>query len=129
MRIVYPTVTNMGLGNNLITLAKAYLISEACQMTYQPPIWPSNIHVWPPTNNGYGYYFPATAGDKFRLGIFSNLARIQKRLSIRLGPPSLTFRREDYENYCRADLMDVGNACLAFLKSQGLDDPSSSVTL
>jgi hypothetical protein len=126
MRIVYPTITNMGLGNNLITVAKAHLIAESCQMNYQTPIWSQNIHVWPPTNNGYGHYFPSTTVDRIRLGLFSYQQRIQNKLSIRIWPPVLSFRRQDY---FRTQVVDMGEASQAYLKTIGLDDPSKSVVL
>lgn len=126
MRIVYPTITSMGLGNNLITLAKAHLIAESCNMTYQRPEWPSNIHVWPPTKSGYGYYFPTTVADKVRLSLFSYQLRIQRKLSNRLWPPAMLFRREDY---WRTGILDMGEACLAHMKTLGLDDPSRSAVV
>jgi len=124
MRIVYPTVTEQGLGNNLLTVAKAYLIAQSCQMTYQPPVWPPTMHVWPPTKNGYGYYFPSTVGDKSRLSLFSYLFRIQRRFHIRLGPPILHFGKD---HYGKSRILDIGEACLAYLKTMELDDPAKSV--
>ena len=126
MRIVYPTVTEQGLGNNLLTIAKAYLIAESCQMRYQAPVWPPTMHVWPPTKNGYGYYFPSTLGDKSRLSLFSYLFRIQRKYHIRIGPPVLHFGKDDYE---KSRILDMGEACLAYLKTMELDDPAKSVVL
>jgi len=126
MRIAYPSVTRMGLGNNLITVAKAYLIADSCGMHYQRPAWPANEHVTPPTSNGYGYYFPASLPERVRLRCLSSLHRIQKRVPIRLGPPVLAFDRPQYE---QIGITDVGQACAVYLRSLGLDDHEKSVVV
>jgi hypothetical protein len=126
MRIAYPTVTNMGLGNNLITVAKAHLIADSCHMTYQPPTWPSNEHVTPPTKNGYGYYFPTTLTDRVRLQVFHQLRRVQQKLKVPVGPPVLNFGRADYE---RLGVEDIGEACAAYLEQRGLNDPATSAVV
>jgi hypothetical protein len=126
MRIAYPTVTSCGLGNNLITIAKAYLIAQACRMTYQPPVWPRTIHVQPVTRNGYGYYFPSPVRDKVILNLFSYSFRAQRRFRIRIGPPILRFDRNHYEKIA---VEDAGESCLTYLKTLGLDDPAKSVVV
>jgi hypothetical protein len=126
MRIAYPTVTNMGLGNNLITVAKAYLIADSCQMTYQPPSWPPNEHVTPPTKDGYGYYFPTTLTDRMRLEVFRQLRRVQQKLKVPVGPPVVLFGRADYD---RLGVVDVGEACAAYLEGRGLHDSAKSAVV
>ncbi len=126
MRMVYPTVSSCGLGNNLIAIAKAFLIARACRMTYQPPVWPPTIHVQPPTKNGYGYYFPSPVRDKALLNLLSYLFRVQRKLHIRLGLPTLHFDRNHYEKIA---VEDIGESCLAYLKTLGLDDPAKSVVV
>ena len=126
MRIVYPIVTGHGLGNNLVTVAKAYSIAKACKMTYQPPIWPRAIHVWPPTKKGYGYYWHSTLGDKIRLRLFSYLSKFQGKFNIQVGPRMVRFDRNDYE---KTGIVDMGEACLEYLKQFGLEDPATSVVV
>jgi hypothetical protein len=124
--MVYPTVTSCGLGNNLITVAKAHLISESCQMEYQTPVWPPNQHVWPQTRDGYGYYFPTGLSDRVRISVFSYGRRIQQKLSIPFLLPFIYFRREDYQ---RIGIPDVGEACLKHLEGLGLDKPNKSAVV
>jgi hypothetical protein len=123
MRVVYPTVTSMGFGNNVITLAKAHLIAESCALTYQRPLWPPTEHVAGEAR-GYGYYLPWTLGDRARVTAFSYLSRLQRKLGVPPWPPCVLFAREDFE---RTRVMDVGEACRAHLAHSGLDDPAKSV--
>jgi hypothetical protein len=125
-RLAFPTVTQNGLGNTILAVAKAYLMAETCQMTYQPQVWPYCPHVKPVTHNGYGYYFPSSLADRIRLRLISYNAGIQRRLGVQLLWPRLVFTDQDY---ARTGITDVGEACLAYLKSQGLDDPSQSVVM
>jgi hypothetical protein len=125
MRFVYPTVTTNGFGNNVITLAKAYLISQSCRMTYLPPIWPSTVHV-PGSKNGYGYYFPSTLSDWIRFRTFESLFRVQRKLDLRLWPPMVLFDRIVYE---QTKVVDAGDACLAYLKTLGLEDATRPVVV
>ncbi len=126
MRFVYPSVTDCGLGNNLITVAKAYSIAETCKMSYQAPVWPPNQHIKPPTKSGYGYYFPTTLADRARVTIFSYQLRLQNKLSTRLWPPVLYFRRQDYG---ATGVTDVGEACLRHLQTLGLDEFDKSLVV
>ena len=126
VRFAYPTITSNGLGNNLVTLAKAYLISESCGLTYQPPVWPSNIHVWPPASNGYGCFFPTTLTDRLRLQFFDYELRLQAKLSKRFWPTTVRFTRD---NYWKHNVVDIGESCLLHLRSVGLDDPSRSLVV
>lgn len=123
MRIVYPTVTAMGLGNNVIALAKAHLIAESCALTYQRPIWPPTEHV-AGERRGYGYYLPWTVGDRLRVTALSYLRRLQRKVSIPPWPPVVEFGREQYE---RTRRVDVGDACRLHLRQSGLDDATRSV--
>src|SRR5439155_19502393 len=123
MRVVYPTISSMGFGNNVLTLAKAHLIAESCALQYQRPIWPRTEHV-PGERHGYGYYFPWTVRDRLWVTVFSSLYRVQRKLSVPPWPPCVFFRREDYE---RTRQLDVGEACRAHLAESGLDDPTKSV--
>lgn len=125
MRLVFPTVTSCGFGNNVITLAKAHLIAESCQMTYQAPVWPWCEHVKPEVPNGYGYYFPSSPADKRRLKWIGLQYRMQRKLPIKLWP-TLEF---DRNVYARIGIEDVGECCRAWLKEMGLDDPSRSLVL
>lgn len=124
LRVVYPTVTNCGLGNNLMTVAKAYLIGQSCQMAYQPPVWPPTIHVKPITKNGYGYYFPSSSSDRIRTSLFEYSLRFQRKVRFGGWPPVLFFQREHYES---TGIEDIGEACLNYLKTLALDDPRRSV--
>jgi hypothetical protein len=125
MRFVYPTVTTNGFGNNVITLAKAFLISQSCRMTYLPPLWPPTVHV-PGSKNGYGYYFPSTLTDRGRLRAFESLFRVSRKLGVRLWPPMVLFDRTDYE---QTQVEDAGDACLAYLKTLGLEDATRPVVV
>lgn len=123
LRVVYPTVSAMGFGNNVIALAKAHLIAESCAMTYQRPIWPPTEHV-PGERRGYGHYLQWTGWDRLRVAIFSHLSRLQRKFSVPPWPPCVSFRREDY---AEAGQTDVGEACRLHLRRRGLDDPGRSV--
>ena len=123
MRVVYPSVTPMGFGNNVITLAKTHLIAESCGLAYQRPIWPPTEHV-PGQRRGYGYYFPWTVADRARVATFSLLQRLQRKFGVPPWPRTVFFRREDYE---RTRQLDVGEACRAHLANAGLDHPTKSV--
>ena len=125
MRFVYPIVTSMGFGNNLITLAKAYLIAESCGMRYHAPVWPPSAHM-PGSKNGYGSYFPSTISDRMRAKYFSYQYRIQRKLSTRLWPPIVFFHRKDYE---KIGVPDVGKACLEHLERLGLAGPSHGLVV
>ncbi|HRE49669.1 MAG TPA: hypothetical protein PLD47_18235, partial [Aggregatilineales bacterium] len=125
MRVVYPYVTNEGFGNNVVTLAKAWLISQSCGMRYQRPAWQFSHHVQPPTPNGYGYYFPTTRGDALRLKTYDLLFRAQAKLK-RQVIPTIFF---DYAHYAETGIIDVGEACRVMLQQQGLDSPRQSVVL
>lgn len=124
-RFVYPTVTANGLGNNIITLAKAYLIAQSCSLDYRHPIWPPCEHVKPATPNGYGHYFPIKAADNLKLRLTEYQFRIQRKLGFQLWP-TVYFKREDY---ARTGVMDAGEACLSYLKELGLDDPDKSLVV
>jgi hypothetical protein len=126
LRVAYPTVTDCGLGNNLMAVAKAYLIAQSCQLKYQPPVWPPTIHVKPATKNGYGYYFPSSSNDRVRTALFAYSLRLQRKLKFRIGPPVLEFTRESYE---RTRIQDIGEACLGYLKGLGFHDPVRSVVV
>ncbi len=126
MRLAYPSITDCGLGNNLITVAKAYSIAERCKLQYQPPVWPPNQHIKPATRNGYGYYFPTTLADQARVTFFSYQLRLQNKLSTRLWPPVIYFRRQDYG---ATGVTDVGEACLKHLRTLGLDESDRSLVV
>lgn len=123
MRIAYPTVTDQGFGNNLITVAKAYLIAQSCEMNYLPPVWPRNLV---PPLHGYDYYFPATILQKIETGLFSYMMRAQRKLGVQIGVPTLYFDRHLYNNI---SVIDAGEACLAHLKTLGLDDRGRSLVV
>ena len=122
MRVVYPMVTSMGFGNNVITLAKAYLIAESCALAYQRPLWPPTEHV-AGEPRGYGYYLPWSAGDRLRVTAYSYLSRLQRKLAVPPWPPFVLFRREDYE---QTRVTDVGESCHTHLAKTGLDDMKST---
>ena len=123
MRIAYPTVTIQGFGNNLITVAKAYLIAQSCEMNYLQPVWPRNI-VAP--LYGYDYYFPATSLQKIETSLFSYMIRAQRKLGVQIGFPTLYF---DKYLYRKIGITDAGEACLAHLKTLGLADRSRSLVV
>ncbi|MGH9970450.1 MAG: hypothetical protein ACREBG_22035 [Pyrinomonadaceae bacterium] len=123
MRIAYPTVTDQGFGNNLIAVAKAYLIAQTCEMNYLQPIWPRNLV---PPLHGYDYYFPATVPQKIETGLFSYMIRAQRKLGLQIGFPALYF---DRHLYGRTGITDAGEACLAYLKTLGLDDRARSLVV
>ena len=125
IRFVYPFVTSTGLGNNVIALARAHLIAESCQMTYQTPIWPPCEHVKPPTPNGYGYYFPTTLADRLKIELALFQRRVQGKLRIQLWPILLL----DANDYKQIGVVDVGEACRVYLKNRGLDDPAESLVV
>ena len=125
IRFVYPFVTSTGLGNNIIALARAHLIAESCQMTYQAPIWPPCEHVKPPTPNGYGYYFPTTLADKLKIKLTLFQRRVQGKSHVQLWP-ILLFGANDYK---QIGVVDVGEACRVYLRNRGLDDPAKSVVV
>lgn len=125
MRLVFPTVTPMGFGNNVITLAKAHLIAEACQMEYLPPAWPPCPHVKPPSPDGYGHYLKSTTLEKLKWQFVQYQFRAQRRLGLELWP-TLIFDRADYRETGRTD---VGEACLEYLRRRGLEDPKRSVVV
>ena len=126
MRMTYPEVTSMGLGNNLITVAKAHRIAESCQMTYQRPAWPRTEHVRPARRDGYSYYFPTTRAHRMRLAVFRQLLRIQRKLRLPIGPPVVPF---DRATYARLGIADAGEACAAYLAERGLSDPARSAVV
>jgi hypothetical protein len=115
----------MGFGNNVITLAKAYLISQSCRMTYLPPVWPPCKHVAAAVSKGYGYYFPSSLCDRLKLSLADYQYRIQRKLRLQLWP-TLSF---DPRDYAQTGVIDIGDACLVYLKNLGLDDPNKSVVL
>jgi hypothetical protein len=123
MRIVYPTVTDQGFGNNLIAVAKAYLIAQSCEMNYLQPVWPPNVI---PPLHGYDYYFPATILQKIETGLFSYMIRAQRKLGVQIGFPTLYFDRDLYR---KIGITDAGEACFAYLKTLGLDDPARSLVV
>jgi hypothetical protein len=123
MRIAYPTVTHQGFGNNLITVAKAYLIAQSCDMKYLPPVWPPNAI---PPLNGYDYYFPATKLQRFETDLFSYLFRAHRKLGVKIPFPTLFLDRALYE---KSGIADAGEACLGYLNSLGLDDPTRSLVV
>ena len=123
MRIAYPTVTDQGFGNNLITVAKAYLIAQSCEMNYLQPVWPPNKL---PPLYGYDYYFPTTILQKIQTGLFSYMIRAQRKLGVQIGFPTLYF---DRFLYGETGITDAGEACLAHLKTVGLDDRAKSLVV
>jgi hypothetical protein len=123
MRIAYPTVTNHGFGNNLIAVAKAYLIAQSCEMNYLQPVWPSNVI---PPLHGYDYYFPATILQKIETGLFSYMIRAQRKLGVKIGFPTLYF---DRYLYGKIGITDAGEACLAHLQTLGLADRAKSLVV
>jgi hypothetical protein len=123
VRISYPSVTDQGFGNNLITVAKAYLIAQSCEMDYLKPIWPSNKL---PPLYGYDYYFPATILQKTQTELLSYMHRVQRKFGVKVGPPTLYF---DRHTYGKIGITDAGEACLAHLKTVGLDDRAKSLVV
>jgi hypothetical protein len=126
MRLIYPEVTRNGFGNNVITLAKAWLIAETNDMTYQRPVWPPCEHVKPPTPNGYGYYFPTTRADEIRFWLLETQFRVRRKVKFPAPWPTLIFSRADYYG---TGIADAGEAAQVFLKNRGLDDPTASVVM
>jgi len=126
VRIIFPTVTENGFGNNIITLAKAHLIAESCNLTYQAPVWPYCPHVKPDSPNGYGHYFPSTRTDKLKLNALELLFRVNRRLNSSIPFSTITYRVEDYK---QSGIVDVGEACRVFLQQRGLESPSRSLVL
>jgi hypothetical protein len=125
MRVVYPLVTTMGFGNNVITLAKAHLIAERCGLTYQRPVWPPTPHV-PGVPQGYGHYLPWTARDRLCVTAFSYIGRLQRKLGVPPWPACVRFDRADYEGIGE---IDVGNACRTYLTRLGLENPARSLVV
>lgn len=126
VRVIFPTVTENGFGNNIITLAKAHLIAKSCNLTYQAPVWPYCPHVKPASPNGYGHYFPSTRTDKLKLNALKLLFRVNRRLKSSIPISTLTYGVEDYK---QSGIVDVGEACRVYLQQRGLESPSRSLVL
>ena len=125
MRLVFPTVTPNGFGNNVVTLAKAYRIAEECRMEYLPPVWPACPHVQPGSRHGYGYYLKPSPVEKLKWRMVQCQYRAQRAFGFELWP-TLVF---DKTNYKESAHVDVGEACLDYLRARGLDDPRRSVVV
>ncbi|MEP7292214.1 MAG: hypothetical protein ABI835_10540 [Chloroflexota bacterium] len=126
MRVVYSVVNENGFGNNIMALARAYVIAQTSGLSYQAPVWPSCMHVKPATPNGYGYYFPSSRAERIKFALYKNQIRLNARLPFQFPYSTLLFTREAYT---QTEIEDVGEACDAFLKTRGLNDPARSLIL
>ena len=92
-------------------------------MNYLQPVWPSNTI---PPLYGYDYYFPATILQKIETSLFSYMIRAQRKLGVQIGFPTLYFDRYLYR---KIGITDAGEACLAHLKTLGLDDRAKTLVV